>query len=57
MNVQLLMAQMFKTINHLNPSSMEEIFIQGSVAYDLRNANTFLLPMVHTVNHGTETIR
>ena len=35
---------------------MDTIFLQRSFTYNLRNTNTFLLPMVHTVNHGTETI-
>ena len=56
-NVQLLMTEMFKTINNLNPSFMDEIFLKRSVRYNLKNTNTFLLPMVHTVNCGTETIR
>ena len=36
---------------------MDEIFLKRSVTYNLRNANTFLLSMVHTVNYGTQTIR
>ena len=56
-NMQLLMTEMFKTINNLNPSFMNEIFIQRNPPYDLRNTNTFLLPRVHTVNYGTETVR
>ena len=56
-NVQLLMNEMFKTTNNLNPSFMDEIFLKRSARYNLRNTNTFLLPMVHTVNHGTETNR
>ena len=55
-NVQLLMAEMFKTTNNLN-SFMDEIFLKRSVTYNLRNTNAFLLPMVHTVNYDTETIR
>ena len=56
-NVQLLMTEMFKTTNNSNPSFMDEIFLKISVTYSLRNANTFVLPMVHTVNYGTETIQ
>ena len=56
-NVQLLMTEMFKTINNLNPSFMDEIFLKRSVTYNLRNTNTFLHRMVHTINCGTETIR
>ena len=51
------MTEMFKTTNNLNPSFMDEIFLKRSVTYNLRNANTFLLPMIHTVDYGTETIR
>ena len=56
-NVQLLITEMLKTTNNLNPSFMDEIFLKISVRYNLRNTNTFLFHMVHTVNHGTETIR
>ena len=55
--VQLLMTEIFKTINNLNPSFMDEIFLKRNVSYNLRNTNTFLLPMEHTVNYGTETIQ
>ena len=56
-NLQLLMIEMFKTANNSNPSFMDEVFPQRNIIYNLRNANTFSLPMIHTVNHGTETIR
>ena len=56
-SVQLLMTDIFLASNHLNPSFMQEIFLQRGVTYDLRNADTFLLPLVQTVNHGTEAIR
>ena len=45
-NVQLLMTEMFKTTNNLNPSFMDEIFLKRSVTYNLRNTNTFLLPII-----------
>ena len=56
-NVQLLMAEVLKTTNNLNPTFRDEIFLKRSVTYNLRNTNTFLLPKVHTVNYGTETIQ
>ncbi len=56
-NMQLLMTEMFKTINNLNPPFMNEIFLQRSSAYNLRNINTFMVPKVNTVNHGTETVQ
>ena len=51
------MAEMPKTINHLNLCLMEEILLQKSATYDLINANVFLLPMAQTFHNGTETIR
>ena len=57
-NLQLLMTEMFKTpTSNLIPSCMDEIFPQRSVNYNLKNTNTFSLPLIHTVDHGTETIR
>ena len=55
--MQLLITELFKAINNLNPSFMNEAFLQRSAPYNLRNTNTFLLPKVHTVNYGTETVR
>ena len=53
--MQLLMTEM--SMNNLNPSFMNEIFLQRDPPYNLRNTNTFILPTVHTVNYGTETVR
>ena len=36
---------------------MNEIFPQRNPPNNMRNTNTFLLPKVHTVNYGTETVR
>lgn len=54
-NVQLLMTEMFKTNNNLNPSVMNEIFQQRSATYNLRN--TFLFPMIHAANHVAKAIQ
>ena len=56
-NMQLLMTEMFKTINYLNPSFMNEIFLQRNALYNLRNTSLFLVLKVHTVNYGIETVR
>ena len=55
--MQLLMTEMFKTINNLKPSFVTEIFVQRNPPFNLRNTSTFLVPKVHTVNYGTETVR
>ena len=36
---------------------MNESFPQRSASYSFRNANTFILPIVHTVKYSTEKVR
>ena len=38
-NLQLLMTEMYKTKNDLNPSLMQEIFCENESHYNLRNIN------------------
>ena len=51
------MTEMLKTINNLNSTFMNEIFPQRSADYNLRNTDTFTVPIVHTIKYGTETVR
>ena len=53
-NLQLLMTEMYKTKNGLNPSFMEEIFSENAAHYNLRNNIEFAQPRV---SNGTESIR
>ena len=55
--LQLLMIEMVQTINNQSPTFMNEIFPQRSAAYNFSNANTFTVPIVHTVKYGTEAVR
>ena len=56
-NLQLLMTEMYKTKNGLNPLFMQEIFCENAIHYNLRNNNEFVQPKVKSVNNGTESIR
>ena len=56
-NLQILMTEMYKTRNDLNPSFMQEIFCENTTHYDLRNNNEFIQPRVRSVNNGSESIR
>ena len=56
-NLQILMTEMFKTHNNMNPPFMNEIFRERENVYNLRNNNEFVLPRIRTVNFGSETIR
>ena len=56
-NLQLLMTEMYKTKNGLNPSFMEEIFRENAAHYNLRNNNEFAQPRMKSVGNGTESIQ
>ena len=56
-NLQILMTEMYKTRNSLNPSFMQEIFCANTIYYNLRNNNDFFQPRVRSVNNGTESVR
>ena len=57
-NLQLLMIEIYKTKNNLNPSFMEDIFVERpNIPYDLRNNDGLLVPRANATAHGIETIR
>ena len=56
-NLQILMTEMYKTKNGLNPSFMQEIFRENTTHYNLRNNNEFTQPRVRSVSNGTESVR
>ena len=55
-NLQLLMTEIYKTHNSLNPTFMEDIFIAKIPQYSLRNGSQMQLPKVRTTTFGIETI-
>ena len=56
-NLHLLMTEMYKTRNDLNPSFMHEIFFENESHYNLRNNNEFVQPRVRSMGNGTESVR
>ncbi len=56
-NLQLLMIEIFKTKNDLNPTFMKDIFAERDSYYSLRNVNHLQLPKVRTTIYGTENIQ
>ena len=56
-NLQILMTEMYKTRNGLNPSLMQEIFCENLTHYNLGNNNEFIQPRVRSVNNGSESVR
>ena len=55
-NLQLLVTEMFKTKNELNPKIMEEIFTFKDVDYNLRNNTPLKISNVKTVYYWTESL-
>ena len=56
-NLQLLMTEIFKTKNNLNPIFMKNIFTERNMQYSLRNENHLRLPKVKTTTYGIENIQ
>ena len=52
--LQLLMTEMYKTKNDLNPSFTQEIFFENESHYNLHNNNEFVQARVRSVENGTE---
>ena len=55
-NLQLLMIEVYKTIQNLNPSFMKEIFVQKDMTYSLRNKLLMRIPKTQTSRHGIESL-
>ena len=56
-NLQLLMTEIFKTKNNVNPIFMKDIFAIKNSYYSLRNPNNLQLPKIRTTKYGTENIQ
>ena len=54
--LQLLMIEIYKTRKKLNPSFMEDFFVEKTNPYNLRNNNGLIVPRANIIAHGIETI-
>ena len=55
-NLQKLATEMFKVKHHLSPTFMNNVFVDSTNPYNLRNPPEFNTYNIHTVYNGTETI-
>ena len=55
-NLQLLLIQIYKTVNNLNPSFMAELFATNVVPYNLRGSTNLVLPKARTNLYGIDTV-
>ena len=56
-NLKLLMIEIYKSMNGLNPSFMKNIFVERELPYNLRTSKGIILPQAKTSSFGTENIR
>ena len=54
---QLLLIEIYKTVNNLNPSFMAEVFITNVVPYNLLGSTNLVLPKAKTNLYGIDTVR
>ena len=55
-NLQKLMTEIYKSLNHESPSFMGELFVQRELTYDLRIKNTLQIPPTRTVSLGISSL-
>ena len=55
-NLERLMVEIYKTLNHENPLFLSELFQRGEIRYNLRIKDTILLPNISTVAFGRKAI-
>ena len=56
-NLQLLMVEIIKTKNNLNPTCTKNIFTERDVQYNLRSKNHLQLLNIRTAKYGIENIQ
>ena len=56
-NLQLLLIEIYKTVNNLTPSFMAEVFVTNVVPYNLRGSTNLVLPKARTNLYGIDTVR
>ena len=55
-NLQVLMTEIYKTINNLNPAFMSTIFKEKKTSYQLRNNNLLKIPKPSSTKFGYRSI-
>ena len=55
-NLQVLATEMYKVKNQMAPDILDDIFVNRTLSYNLRNNSSFSIRQVHSVYHGTESL-
>ena len=55
-NIQALLIDIYKSLNHISPPIMQEFFDLKVTPYSLRNNNLLRLPTTNTSRYGTQAL-
>ena len=55
-NPQLLMIEVYITVQNINPSSMTEMYVQKDLPHNLRNNLPMRIPKARTSSYGIESL-
>ena len=55
-NFQVLMIEVYKTVQNINPSFVKEIFVQKDITHNLRSNLPMCIPKMRTTSYGVESL-
>ena len=55
-NLQYLMVEAYKSLHHLNPEFMWELFLPKVIPYNLRKSNLLTLPKIKSSSHHINSL-
>ena len=55
-DLQLLMIEVYKNVQNINPSFMKEIFVQKDITHNFRNHFPMRIPKARTSSYGIESL-
>ena len=55
-NLQLVIIEVYKTLQNIHPSFMKEIFVQKDITHNLRNNLLMRIPKMRTSSYGIERL-
>ena len=55
-NLQMLMIEVYKAVQNVNPNFMKKIFVQNDITHNLRNNLPMCVPITRTTRYGIESL-
>ena len=54
--LKLLMNEVYKSLNYMNPAFMKDFFLEKLMPYDLRDSDKLILPKTNSKRYGTSAL-